>query len=78
VDEVEQAVSKQHVKAIRREEKSWNVFDKRYWPGQSFGDRLGFALRHEDSTCSSAVKQIKAGTEEQPWLLLGPRVWLNC
>ena len=25
-----------------------DVFDKRYWPGESFGDQLGFALRHED------------------------------
>jgi hypothetical protein len=37
------AVSRQHVKASRREEKGW-----RYWPGESFGDQLGFALRHED------------------------------
>jgi hypothetical protein len=42
------AVSGQHVKASRREERDWNVFDKRYWPGESFGDQLGFALRHED------------------------------
>ena len=41
-------VSEQHVKASRREERGWNVFDKRYWPGESFGDQLGFALRHED------------------------------
>jgi len=42
------AVSGQHVKASRRQERGWNVFDKRYWPGESFGDQLGFALRHED------------------------------
>lgn len=41
-------VSGQHVKASRREEGGWNVFDKRYWPGESFGDQMGFALRHED------------------------------
>lgn len=41
-------VSGQHIKASRREERDWNVFDKRYWPGESFGDQLGFALRHED------------------------------
>jgi hypothetical protein len=41
-------VSEKHVKASRREERGWNVFDKRYWPGESFGDQLGFALRHED------------------------------
>ena len=42
------AVSGQHVKASRRGEGGWNVFDKRYWPGESFGDQLGFALRHEN------------------------------
>ena len=42
------AVSAQHIKNSRREEMGWNVFDKRYWPGESFGDQLGFALRHED------------------------------
>jgi hypothetical protein len=41
-------VSGQHVKASRREEGGWNVFDKRYWPGESFGEQMGFALRHED------------------------------
>ncbi len=42
------AVSGQHVKASRREEEGWTVFDKRYWPGETFGDQLSFALRHED------------------------------
>ncbi len=41
-------VSGQHVKASRREAGGWNVFDKRYWPGESFGDQMRFALRHED------------------------------
>jgi Protein of unknown function (DUF1488)/Fic/DOC family len=41
-------VSARHVKASRREEQGWNVFDKRYWPGDDFADQLGFALRHED------------------------------
>lgn len=42
------AVSGQHVKGSRREEGGWTIFDKRYWPGEGFGDQLGFALRHED------------------------------
>src|SRR5450432_2212758 len=41
-------VSEKHVKASRRDEGAWNVFDKRYWPGEEFGDHLAFALRHED------------------------------
>lgn len=41
-------VSSNHVKGSRREDGVWNVFDKRYWPGDDFHDQLGFALRHED------------------------------
>jgi hypothetical protein len=41
-------VSDQHVKASLREAGEWTVYDKRYWPGDSFGDHLGFALRHEN------------------------------
>lgn len=45
------AVSDQHVKASSREAVDWTIYDKRYWPGwpgDSFGDHLGFALRHEN------------------------------
>jgi hypothetical protein len=42
------AVSDQHVKASSREVVDWTIYDKRYWPGDSFGDHLGFALRHEN------------------------------
>jgi hypothetical protein len=38
----------QHVSGSQRQEGLWAVFDKRYWPGDSFGDHLGFALKHED------------------------------
>jgi hypothetical protein len=41
-------VSDQHVKASLREAGEWTIYDKRYWPGNSFGDHLGFALRHEN------------------------------
>src|SRR5205085_2027043 len=41
-------VSEQYVSGSRREEETWIVFDKRYWPGDSFTDHLTFALRHED------------------------------
>jgi hypothetical protein len=41
-------VSEQYVGGNRREEGAWLVFDKRYWPGDTFGDHLTFALRHED------------------------------
>ena len=42
------AVSDSHVRGSRRAERTWNLFDKRYWPGEDFGDQLGFALRHEE------------------------------
>jgi hypothetical protein len=25
----------------------WSIFDKRYWPGEKFGDHLSIALRHQ-------------------------------
>lgn len=42
------AVSESHVSGSRRLQGAWPVFDKRYWPGEEFGDHLGFALRHEE------------------------------
>jgi hypothetical protein len=41
-------VSEQHIGGSRRHEGAWNVFDKRYWPGDTLTDQLTFALRHED------------------------------
>lgn len=41
------AVSEQHIRGSRKEDRDWTVFDKRYWPGDDFGSHLGFALRHE-------------------------------
>ena len=42
------AVSDRYVKGSRRAEGAWVVFDKRYWPGETFAGHLTFALRHED------------------------------
>lgn len=41
-------VSDQHVKDSRRNEGDWTVLDKRYWPGDTLADHLGFALSNED------------------------------
>jgi hypothetical protein len=41
-------VSETHIRPSRRVEGAWNVFDKRYWPGDDFHGHLVFALRHED------------------------------
>ena len=40
-------VSERHLHGSRREEDAWTVFDRRYWPGDTFQDHLAFALRHE-------------------------------
>jgi hypothetical protein len=40
-------VSDQHVRGSRRQEGEWAIFDKRYWPGETFAAHLSFALRHE-------------------------------
>ena len=41
-------VSEQHIRGSRRQEGTWAVFDKRYWPGDNLADHLTFALRHEE------------------------------
>ena len=41
-------VAEQHVRGSQREEAGWTIFDKRYWPGETLADHLGFALRNED------------------------------
>jgi hypothetical protein len=40
-------VSDGHVHGTTRRDGRWTVYDKRYWPGDGFGDHLSFALRHE-------------------------------
>ena len=42
-------VAEQHVSGSRRRDARWTVFDKRYWPGDSFADHVTFFLRHEDA-----------------------------
>lgn len=40
-------VSELYVRGSRRDDGDWTVFDRRYWPGDTFADHLSFALRHE-------------------------------
>ena len=41
-------VSDQHIRgSFRDDNNGWKVFDKRYWPGETFAGHLSFALRHE-------------------------------
>lgn len=41
-------VSTGHVHGSRQRGRAVAVYDKRYWPGDTFDDHLTFALRHED------------------------------
>ena len=41
-------ISAKHISGSSREEAGWRIFDKRYWPGDTFGDHLSFALRNEN------------------------------
>jgi hypothetical protein len=40
-------IADRHIRGSQRIEGDWRVFDKRYWPGDTFADHLTFALRHE-------------------------------
>jgi hypothetical protein len=42
------SVSDRHVSGSFRDDEEWRIFDKRYWPGEIFGDHLNFALRNEN------------------------------
>src|SRR5580704_9739595 len=42
------SVSAKHVSGSFRDGGDWRIFDKRYWPGETFGDHLNFALRNEN------------------------------
>ena len=41
-------VSEKHVSGSHRQDGPWTIFDRRYWPGDTFAAHLSFALRHED------------------------------
>jgi len=41
-------VSDSHVNGSIRTEDRWRIYDKRYWPGDTFNDHLDFALRNEN------------------------------
>lgn len=40
-------VSDSHISGSIRTEERWRIYDKRYWPGDTFDDHLDFALRNE-------------------------------
>jgi hypothetical protein len=76
-------VSEQHIRGSHREEGALAVFDKRYWPGNTFVDHLTFALRHEDidllvmKRVFEAVPQaeVEAIVRAAPTGVLARRAW---
>jgi hypothetical protein len=76
-------VSEKHIKGSQRQERNWQVFDKRYWPGDSFADHLTFAFRHErldllilkrifDAVPDDAVEELVRAT---PTGVPARRIW---
>ncbi len=53
-------VSDKYVRGSRKTGGQWTVFDKRYWPGETFADHLTFALRHEQLDLPLLVKILSA------------------
>jgi Fic/DOC family len=76
-------VSEQHIRGSHREEGIWTIFDKRYWPGDTFADHLLFALRHEDIDLlilkrvfeAVAQSEIEAIIHAAPTGIPARRVW---
>jgi hypothetical protein len=42
-------IADRHIRDSRRIENDREIFDKRYWTGETFGDHLSFALRHDEA-----------------------------
>ena len=76
-------ISDQHVSQNFRQEGIWTVYDKRYRPGGSLADHLGFSLRHEEldllvlKRVFDAVPQaeIEALVRATPTGILARRIW---
>jgi hypothetical protein len=57
-------VSEKFVRGSRKAEGEWTVFDKRYWPGETFADHLTFALRHEPLDLLLLVKILRVAPKD--------------
>ncbi|PLX72808.1 MAG: cell filamentation protein Fic [Desulfuromonas sp.] len=57
-------VSEKFVRGSRKAEGEWTVFDKRYWPGDTFADHLTFALRHEPLDLPLLVKILRGAPKD--------------
>jgi hypothetical protein len=52
-------IADRHIRGSQRTEGDWQVFDKRYWPGETFADHLTFALRHESIDLLLLIRILK-------------------
>jgi len=61
----------------------WSLFDKRYWPGDTFAGHLGFALRHEPIDLlilkrvlgAAPARELEALVRAAPTSILARRAW---
>lgn len=56
-------VAERHVSGSRRQDGAWTVFDKRYWPGNSFADHLAFVFKHEDTDLLVLKRVLEAAPQ---------------
>jgi len=76
-------VSEQHVRGSHRHEEEWSLFDKRYWPGDTFAGHLGFALRHEPIDLlilkrafdAAPAQEVEGLVRAAPTSILARRAW---
>src|ERR1700691_1078372 len=68
-------VSEQHIRGSYRQEGEWNVFDKRYWPGDTFGDHLSFALRHQQIGPLILKRVFEAAPKDETETLIRTAPW---
>lgn len=57
-------VSGKYVRGSRKKKGEWIVFDKRYWPGETFAGHLTFALRHEPLDLPLLVRILRTAPRD--------------
>lgn len=70
-------VSEKHVKGSQRERRGWRIFDKRYWPGESFADHLNFAFRCETLDLLILKRVFERGNRSTGSHCAGSLRWLR-
>ncbi|MBT7159265.1 MAG: cell filamentation protein Fic, partial [Rhodospirillaceae bacterium] len=58
-------VSGRHIRNQVRMEGAWTLYDKRFWPGGTFGDHLNFALKHENMDLLVLKRVFEAVSPEE-------------